>query len=410
MSCGSVGSPVLRRVSLASALAVALLVAPIAAGDPAAERRRAIDAGIAEIERELLRDGGGDWEAWFRSVEPFRSSLRERIRLAASRVPAPVDPARRATILEAPGIPPLFEWEPETQIWYLFEPGESLGKFAAERKFPGIAAEVSKWLAARGIDLVVVTVPKMSEVYPERVATGVPPDRIVAPQMRRFLLDLLKADVEAIDLLPAFLAHSESRPEPLYLPADTHWQDEGKELAVKAIAERLSRYDFVKEARTAPSLFRVEEARLCVEGAFWGALDSDQQRRARPFLEVRSLATTPVDGRPVPTLGAPILVMGDSYARFVPDLLAGELNLPVADLAAANQMADALGEFVRDPTLLEGTRVIVWLHVATSQVVFGGTLPPLPPLRRSEGGSRKTLHDSGAGGPIRPPPERPGPA
>ena len=350
----------------------------LAGDDAAAARRKAIDATIARIDGELRRDGGGDWESWFRSLEPFRESLRERIRAAAARVPEGVLPARRATLLEAVGTPPMFEWKPESLIWYVVEPGESSAKFVADRKFPPAAAEVSRWLASWGIDLIVLTVPRMSEVYPERIGSDVPPDRIVAPQMRRYLREMLASDVEVIDLLPAFLEHSEKRPEPLYFSTDTHWQDTGRGIAAHAIAERLARYDFVRKAAAAPPLYRTDEWPECHEGEFWEALDPAQRGRVLSALEVPKRSTSPLGAEPVVRPNAPILFMGDSYVRGVPAMVAAELNVPVTDMSAANQMIDALVDIVREPSLLEGTRVAIWLNVTTSQVAFGAKLPPLP--------------------------------
>src|ERR1019366_10596082 len=92
----------------------------------------------------------------------------------------------------------------------------------------------SKWLRSANVDLIFVPVPKMIEVYANKVVPGVPPDGIVAPHMRKLFFDLLSQDIEIVDLLPSYLAAAKADPEPLFMPADSHWSDRAQQIAARA--------------------------------------------------------------------------------------------------------------------------------------------------------------------------------
>ncbi|MBK9965863.1 MAG: hypothetical protein IPP07_13545 [Holophagales bacterium] len=97
---------------------------------------------------------------------------------------------------------PRFEAWPSNYLRYLANAPLSTDAFISQTAFVSSIDAISRWLASHGVDLIFVPVPKMTEVYPEHFIAATPADRIVAPQMRRAIHDLLDKGVEVVDLLP----------------------------------------------------------------------------------------------------------------------------------------------------------------------------------------------------------------
>jgi hypothetical protein len=365
------------------ALVLALMVASggwsaNAAGLLAETRERAIQRTIQEIERECQVQAGGDWNRWFAQLAPFRLALRKQIEAVKPYNPnAKGTVEARAAVLEAAGNPPLFEPRPDDYLRYLYSVGDDLSHYVATRPaLPAIEA-VSVWLKKQGIDLIVVPVPKMTEVYPDRVVPETPPSRIVAPQNRKFLLELLKANVEVVDLLPLFLDARRDGAEPLYRPADPHWSQRGMLIAAKEIGRRLKRYGFVRQAVAAPSAYKVAQVDRYLPGAAYPALSPEQRQSIEGALTTRLLEVTPAT-KPVFSDDAPVMFIGDSFTRGLMDLVAREINMPVRQHWGAGQTTAAIKDFVRDPTSLHNCRVVVWVNQATAYCwTEKWTIPPL---------------------------------
>ena len=152
------------------------------------------------------------------------------------------------------------------------------------RRLPALDGRSSRarWLEQKGIDLLFVPVRKMTEVYPESFTEHCPPDRIIAPQVRRIMLELLEEDVEVVDLLGPLLNECDSDAEPLYLPADPHWGPRAYGIAARLIADRLARHDFVARAKASPPTceWAAGPYKAADEGAAFPAMNPDQRRRA----------------------------------------------------------------------------------------------------------------------------------
>jgi len=56
-----------------------------------------------------------------------------------------------------------------------------------------------------------------------------------------------------------------------------------------------------------------------------------------------------------------VLVTGDSYCHVFRDLLIREINISVRDHWRDNQTTEMFADFLRDPELLSGVRVVVWV-------------------------------------------------
>jgi hypothetical protein len=354
--------------------------------EPAAEERpasaeelraRAIREGVEALTEEGCRHAGGDWAKWSADLEGFRAALRAKIAAAKPNNPnAEGYYEARCPVIEAAGDPPLFECQPDWYLKYLVEPA---AVEAFRRALP--VAVVSRWLRGQGIDLLFVPVPKMTEVYPHRVARTCPDDRIVAPHVRRLLLELLRHDVEVVDLLPAFLEAAGEGEAPLYLPDDPHWAPRAQEIAARIICERLKRYDFVRLAlRLADEgnpLFTAAEVPWEGRGAAYLGLTADQQRRterARPRSH-RDVAPAPGGGGLV-SEEAMVLAIGDSYNGGLWQLVVLGLNQPLALQCGGGYTTQAIKEAVRNPDILRGRKVVLWVVCNTSLATGQWDLPP----------------------------------
>ncbi|HMM36144.1 MAG TPA: hypothetical protein PKA62_15605, partial [Thermoanaerobaculia bacterium] len=172
---------------------------PAAASAPS--RAESIAAARKLLLGQLEASGAGSWDAWSASVEPFRAALRERIAAAKPSNPqAKGYSEARYEVLESLGEPPRFEAWPSSYVRYVANAPVSTAEFLTRTAFVSSIEAISRWLASCGVDLIFVPVPKMTEVYPDEMVSGAPADRIVAPQMRRAIFELLERNVEVVDL------------------------------------------------------------------------------------------------------------------------------------------------------------------------------------------------------------------
>jgi hypothetical protein len=347
---------------------------PVLTPEEAQEARAiAIRQTIETIRAECQRNAQGDWDRWIAQLAPLRDEIREKARAAK-----PFNPQAegtfeaRAAVLEGKNGFPLFESEPAGYLRHLTEP-ESLEVFRRGRA----VLDGARWLERQRIHVLFVPVPKMTEVYPEFFSTHCPPDKIITPQLRRVMLELLMEDVEVVDLLGTLLRERDAGDEPLYLPADPHWGPRAQSIAARVVADRLLRYDFVARAKALPATCDWNPAPYppASEGAAFKALNPDQQRRAlavQPRFHLVPWDCT----RPVWDDHAPVICIGDSYNGGFMEQLSRELNLPIRNLAGAGQTTQAFKDFLRDPQALEGCKVVVWLVCSTGLDAQHWPMPP----------------------------------
>jgi len=101
-------------------------------------------------------------------------------------------------------------------------------------------ADRRAYLAARGIEYVVVLVPEKSAVYPEHL-TGHPKRHPPPEPLARAEANLRAAGVPCANLLLAFQAARRTHAEPLYFATDSHWTPVGSRVGYEAICEVLKR-------------------------------------------------------------------------------------------------------------------------------------------------------------------------
>jgi hypothetical protein len=365
-----------RAIVTAGLIVAACGVVAAETAREARARTAAIRATAAAIEQEAQRYAGGDWEAWYEHLGAFRADLLSRIERGEGNLTAvQANPANAPSgLLRVDGHPPMFEY-PSTARY--LAAGEDKPSRARERAAGPAFIAVSEWLKQKNIDLLLVPVPRIPEVYADRIATGAPPDGIIAPQLRRFLLELSNADVEVVDLLPVFLKARSANPAPLYLVADGHWSDRAQRLAAAEIGRRLKRYDFVMAALKEKPLFTSAPARLPFHGANYKFLTTAEHKEVANALAAMSLThvTTTQGGKPFQDAPeSPVVVIGDSFTHYfqneikpgsgIDALLSKEINIPVSNVSTAGGTTAPIKDFLRRPELLRDRRVVVWIFNA----------------------------------------------
>jgi SGNH hydrolase-like domain, acetyltransferase AlgX len=358
---------------------------------PAVEARaRQIRRDAEAIRAECRRAAGGDWERWQRDTAPYRAALQARLNDLKEFGDDESAMALRGLrlwvgyeVLEGKNGFPLFEVRAREKLKYLAD-SQGLDEFRKDKAV--VAARA--WLAQRGIDLILVCVPKMTEVYIEHFLDSCPADGIIAPRVRQTLLELLEADVEVVDGFPLFRPRREPDPEYLYNTADTHWAPKGMRIIAKEVANRIARYSFGAKARAGPPIVKTTPGTYDIynsgngvrpgvmprlEG--WWLLNEEQKRRIVPAQAKTQLHVTLLDGREPPEdPQAPVLLIGHSYVVNFREQLIGELNLLTRTRWTGNQTTECFGDFLREPEMLDGCRVVVWLTTDQHMAEF----KPLP--------------------------------
>jgi len=296
-----------------------------------------------------LADRSGDWRAWYARLGPAWPELNAKI-AAAQKDPRTVEVKDAASwsYLRAEGNPPMFVQS--GSAYYLVLDNRDRDDFLNTRPSVQVLLAFNRWLKQHKVDLIFVPVPKLAEVYPDRVLRNAPKDRILAPQMRKFMLQLLDEDVEVVDLLPEFL---------------------------RAVASDAS-----------PVFLRTAEVTPQFNGADYAYLTPEERKQVDASLkltlsQVRNSAGAPYEG---PEDGT-VAMIGDSYVHYfstaiskgtgIEALLSRDINLPVTNRSVGGGTTQSLKEFIRNPEILDVHKVVIW--IATSDMFMaGGSWDPVP--------------------------------
>jgi hypothetical protein len=330
--------------------------------DPRQPEPRAVEARARAIRRdadaivaECQRAAGGDWKRWRSETASYRAALKARLDAT--------DPAR-SWLLEGRDDFPLFELKAPEHLIY-FNDERSLEQF---RKESGVVA-AHRWFRQRGIDLIFVPVPKMTEVYIEHFLDPCPADGVVAPHLRQALLDLLNEDVEVVDAFSLLRAQRDTDTEYLYNTCDPHWAPRGMRIVAREVADRIARYKFGARARYGMPIVNVSPGPYCAPGylepglAFGSVvLDKQQQRRATAVQTLTQPSVTLPGGEAPPDdAQSPVFLFGNSYALDFREQFVRELNLLVRSHIWPGASTEFFASFLREPELLDHCRVAVWL-------------------------------------------------
>jgi hypothetical protein len=394
------GTSIVRDIGPDDPLAYALQPAIPPQAEPRAATARAtvVRRDADAIQAECRRATGGDWEKWQRDTEPYRIALRAKIEaLKELREHTSIFQDDKSEALEGRNGFPLFETAPKLHLNYLYKP-ESLDQFARDRSV--VAAD--RWLRARGIDLIFVPVPHMTEVYVEHFLDPCPPDGIIAPHVRHTLLALLKDDVEVVDGLPLFRSRRNPGTEYLYNTADPHWAPRGMRVMAREVADRIARNTFGARARYALPIVRTKTAPYSPPAGYQvglPALTADQRERAELAETVVDSGVCNDDGQTPPNdPTSPVLLIGHSYVPGFREHLVKELNLLIATRTFPGGTTEFFGEFLRSPDSLARARVVVWLTTEQHLTEF----KPMPGPIMKMLGAEKTVRPGTKEGPESP--------
>jgi hypothetical protein len=354
-------------------------------------RADAIRRTKEEILAECQNAAAGDWGRWQRETASYRAALKTKVeRLKTIEPLRSADMEAKYEVLEGKDDFPLFEVAPREYLHFLYDQ-DSLNAFRKDR--PVVAAH--RWLRDRGIDLIFVPVPKMTEIYIESFVDPCPADGIIAPHVRRTLLELLNEDVEVVDAFPLYRSLKDADSEYLYNSADSHWAPRAMRILAKELADRIERYKFGASARFGMPITKSTPGPYSINGIYgdagsamqngWLALNPHQQELAEAAEPVLHPHTTLPDGQLLPEdPHSPVMIIGHSYvANFREDLIR-EINLLINTRARAGQTTEAFKDFLREPELINSCKVVVWITTEQHMPIFKALPPGIAPSSSSE--------------------------
>jgi hypothetical protein len=259
-------------------------------------------------------------------------------------------------------------------VRYVVERPTGVSRGDAADPLPAIRAFADE-LRARGIRLLVVSVPNKESVYPGMLAERAAHARVVdCAETRRLLDDLERCGIEYVDLFEVFRRAKEldspSNSRRLYLAQDSHWSAGGARLAAGAIARRVLDGGAVKRGDRA---YNERSVTVWHRGDLVTMLQVPQiERELEPerlacLQVVESATKTPYRDAPE----SPVLILGDSFLRSYEEdepgsagliaHLARELRQPlvaiVNDGGGSTLVRQALA---RRPALLLNKRLVIW--------------------------------------------------
>jgi hypothetical protein len=343
-------------------------------------RTAAIRRDAAAIEAQCRKAAGDDWDKWQKDTEPYRAALKARVgQLRALPQPADDEVESQYEALAGRDNFPLFEVGARFYLPYLFDPSV-IEPFRRER--PVVA--VHRWLRQQGIDLIFVPAPRMTEVYVEHFLDSCPPDAVIAPHLRRTLLEMLDEDVEVVDGFSLFRAVRDTDEEYLYNAGTPDWAPRAARAMAKEVADRIERYKFGARARYGLPLLKTSPGPFLWKGHIGGigapsyeSLTAEQSARATAAQTTIESHVMMLDGRAPPNNpDSPVVVIGNCWVDSFWDQLDKELNLLTSKFAGPAHTTEELADFLRDPTRLRLCRVVVWITSEQQMTAF----KPLPPL------------------------------
>jgi alginate O-acetyltransferase complex protein AlgJ len=246
-------------------------------------------------------------------------------------------------------------------------------------------------LEARGIALIVVPTPVKAGVHPEMLARGYAGTTGVLQNSsyRDFIADLEGAGVNVFDPSEALAAARRNGPQ--FLATDTHWRPESMETVAELIGGFIR--DQGRLTATADPGYRVQRLEVRNTGDVARMLDLPEDATLFPPEVVWLRRILNKDGSPWrSSRDADVLVLGDSFsniyslesmgwgtsAGFV-EQLSYALRRPIDRLVQNDQGAFATREmFQREPTRLDGKRVVVYQFAARELMSGDWKVMPMP--------------------------------
>lgn len=238
---------------------------------------------------------------------------------------------------------------------------------------PALASivDIHQQLQARGIHLIVVPAPMAIETHVDSFLPTWDSTEAPFPPRREFIAALQEGGVDAVDLLPAFMAHRTSHPEAhLYLEGDGHWNSTAIAIAAKEIARRIPERDGAGRGSVSYQRAVVQHP---VGIPYLAHRLPEQRRSAYDGTQWAVTRILQADGTPYTDDDeSSVLVAGDSYTLMFNELaghlsahLAAELGLPVA-----SHLGNAAGPIIprvlarKGKAYIDRRQVIIWVFSA----------------------------------------------
>jgi hypothetical protein len=344
-------------------------------GAPTAGRAVADNLGeylssIRDRETSLLADAGGTWDAWGARLAPFRRDVSDL--LQSQPVSVMAFQGRRGVLL--------FRRELE----YLL--AGDLQKLPRDKNPIEAIVSLRDSLASLGIDFLFVPIPTKQDVYPDLVSasgTGTA-GGVAQPYFRKMLLDLSDRQVETVDILSLFRDSARGGGELLYQRQDTHWTSRGLKIAAGALAERVMSYAWFGETYPEEVRYVTRDTAFAQLGDLYDRLPATLRSGVGPEKLQASRVFLPEGGAPYQNdPGAPVLVLGDSYAGVfeltgcrnagVSAHLARAMGGPVDLIMGWGGGPEAPRKLRRaGPEALAGKRLVIWMMSARDLFVYPG--------------------------------------
>jgi alginate O-acetyltransferase complex protein AlgJ len=228
-------------------------------------------------------------------------------------------------------------------------------------------------LAARGIRLLVVPVPVKPVIEPEhlsarRHANGNPPQN---PSYPRFLADLRRNGIDALDITPVLAADKAADGIPCFLKTDTHWSPR----TVERVAELIAEGTRIVPGAPGSAFRRGPSKKVTNAGDLAVMLRLSPQSTLFPRETVEIRPVTEAGGAPWRAdPAAEILVLGDSFTNVysgedlgwgtgsgLAEQLSFALQRPVDRIAVnAGGAYTARQTLARSPGRLAGKRLVIY--------------------------------------------------
>jgi alginate O-acetyltransferase complex protein AlgJ len=253
---------------------------------------------IKRWQSELRKLGDGSWDKWVARVADFRRDVEQQLEER---------PADIKGLIGEDGF--LFF---RGSLNYLTS-GDLRQQRNDRNPYPAIV-DYSNQLKAKGIDFLFVIVPAKAEIFPDKVSDSAPEagGPYVTPYTRKLMLELAEADVEVLDLLPAFIEAREGE-EPIYMKQDTHWTDRGLRLAARMIGDRVEQYPWFSQVCKQPIPYTVREVTFTRGGDIRGMLPDDEKIAYRPMKLSGQQVLSPDGSFYKDDKSSPIVILGDSF-------------------------------------------------------------------------------------------------
>lgn len=307
---------------------------------PDQARAEAIRGALAIIEKQLAAHGG-TWEKWAEDLKPYRDDIRG---VTALKWPWP---AKNGYVFQG-----------QAHSLHMRDNFDDLPD--GERPLEGLV-HFSRQLKALGIDLIVAIIPAKLTVYPDYLYAAVegperaaraPEDRIVSLALVKLMYDLLRNDVEVVNLHEEFRQFRLKNGDgtPLFYVGDGHYLNRGAQLAAEKIAERLKRYDFVQKALAGENPYVGEK----------GAR-TDGQKADDTLLLIKDRNGIPYGSQD----NSPVFVLGDSHMGYNKSTapfsgqIAYRIAMPVWEMWREGLSASIPVEVAKDPNLKKRRVVVV---------------------------------------------------